>query len=125
MKNTYRNHLHEKLCKLFLYTVFATPLGIRKEIVKHLEIPEDNLQLGNPVETEEATQIPASIVFEDNKEEFVLIFSKRIDPPKEVDVPKIVKEKRKWWQVGEGDSKLIVEKQKTKERPYWVLTSIK
>ena len=123
--NGYRNLLHQKICTLFLNTVFISPTFIRGELVKHLELPNECVQLGKATETDEAVTIPLAIVFDDNKEEFMLVFSKRVEKPKEVEVPKIVTQKRKWWQVGEHDTKVVVEKHTTKERPYFLLTSIK
>jgi hypothetical protein len=124
MKASYKNHIHHQLCTLFLNTVFSNPLFIKKEISKHLELSEENVQLGKPEEKDEIVQVPLSIEFEDVKEEFLLVFKKRVEPSREIEVPKVVNEKRKWWQ-SEGSSKVIVEKHKTKERPYLLLTEIK
>ena len=112
--NGYRNLLHQKICTLFLNTVFMSPTFIRGELAKHLELPSDCVQLGKPTETDEAITIPLAITFDENKEEFMLVFSKRVEKPKEIEVPKIVAQKRKWWQVGEHDTKVIVEKHETK-----------
>ena len=121
----YRNLLHQKICTLFLNTVFISPTFIRGEVVKHLELPNDCVQLGQPNETDEAITMPLAITLDENKEEFMLVFSKRVEKPKEIETPKLVKQKHKWWQVGEHDTKVIVEKRMTKERPYFLLTSIK
>ena len=124
-EKTYRNHLHKKLCKLFLFTKFIQPNFIRGEIVKHLELSDENVEVGKVQTEENSLSMPIKVTFEDNKQEFLFTFSKRVEEPKEIDVPKIVNRERKWYEFGDPKKEVIVEKKMTKQQDYWLLTSIK
>lgn len=124
-ETSFHKHLHKRLCMLFLHTVFSTPNFLRGEIVKHLEVPFNCVELGKAVEKENEISIPLSITFEDNKQEFLLVFVKRIYAAKEIEVPKVVKNDKKWWQFNEPDTKVIVEKKTiNKNQIHWLLNAI-
>lgn len=125
MNSTFRKHLQGRISTLFLNTMFITPNFIKNELVKHLELPKENITLSKPTIDGDTQTMALSITFEDSKEEFGLVFSKRIEPSTEATVPKMVKKKRKWYQLGDEETELVFEKKMTKEQPYWLLTEIK
>jgi hypothetical protein len=63
-----------------------------------------------------------NLVIYDTK--IVLRFDKRLKKPKEVEVPKVVKQPKKWWQI-EAKETVITEKKLIEDpNPYWVLNEM-
>ncbi len=126
--HTFADNLHSKLSKLFLHTIFVNPSFLRGEISNHLEIPIEDISLGEETIVEDENKEVVSSVFSlavfDSK--FKLRFDKKVEQPKEIEVPKIVKKPRKWYQIGEPESMVIVEKKLSSKNPltHWVLNSI-
>ena len=117
----------EKLRKLFLYCTFINPDFIKGQISKHLEIPIEKVKLtceSSPTDDEgkETYRQYRLCIY---GTEFVLLFDRKVDEPKEIDVPKIVKAPKKWWKKS-ADTTIIVEKKQTSKTPieYWVLNMI-
>lgn len=123
--NPYREYIRQRLCTLFLYTVFVNPLFMRREIAKHLELPIDSINLTLNEQTEEHSVYLLRIEFADNLQEFSLTFNRKDEQPKEIEVPSITKRKRKWWQFS-GDEELTVEKKivSTESTTYWILHNV-
>jgi len=121
----YRKFLATKLSDFFLYTVFTKPELIRGKVAKHLELPDTSVSLGKSIVSENEITIPLILTPTDCKQEFALTFKRRIDEPKEIEIPKVVKKEKKWWQFGEPESEVIVEKKTVKQTTYWILNSIK
>ena len=119
----FRDGLH----RLFLYCVFTSPENIYKDIVKHLLIDEENIKLRyehNKVDEEgvEICKYYTLFIFDC---EYVLTFNRRVDEPKELEVPKVVNLPKKWWQK-EPSKTIIKEKIMSSEKPTvrWILSSI-
>ena len=55
--------------------------------------------------------------------EFVVRFNHVVKDSVEIEVPKVVRNEKKWWQFNEPDTKVIVEKQRTEPKEYWLLAS--
>ena len=110
-----------KLKKLFLHCSFIKPEFIRGEVSKYLEIPIDKVELKCEKEEENSRLYNLSLY----DVSFTLGFNKKVEQPKEIDVPKIVKKPKKWWQLSDK-TEIIIEKKlpKTKPLEYWVLSHI-
>jgi hypothetical protein len=119
----FRGNLH----RLFLYCVFTSPEHICADIVNHLAINEENIKLiyeRNKVDEEgvEVCKYYTLLLFDC---EYVLRFDRRVDKPKEIEVPKVVNLPKKWWQK-EPNKTIIKEKVMSSEKPTvrWLLSSI-
>lgn len=126
--HTFADNLHTKLSKLFLHTIFVNPNFLKGGISNHLEIPIEDISLvEEKIVEDENKEVVSSIyslsIFESK---FKLRFDKRVEQPKEIEVPKIVKKPKKWYQIGEPESMVIVEKKPSSKKPLtnWVLNSI-
>ena len=119
--------LRATLCKLFLHCAFTNPELIKGWIVKHLEIPEENVRVRyerNRTD-DNGNEIARYFVLFVLDTEFVLKFDKKIEAPKEIEVPKVVNKPKKWWQ-REPDTMVVVEKVMPTDEPkfHWVLNAI-
>lgn len=111
----------------FLHCIFNQPEYLKGEITRHLDIPEENLQMikekeeaddnGNPVYTIYSLSV--------NGKKYTTRFDRKIRNVEKVKVPKLVKKEKKWWQNKENEElEVIVEEKETKEMQYWVLSNI-
>ena len=118
--------VRDRIKTYFLYTTFVNPRFLKGELSKHLEVAEDTITLN---ETQQVTNDQGDVtclifgltIFGCN---YALQFKRRITPSREVQVPRIVKNEHKWYQVDQPDTKLVVETKKTAEMEYWVLSAI-
>lgn len=123
-KESFAESLKKKLCTLFLYTAFTEPKFLAGEIAKHLDVDVSEVSLTKVNDVEEENYSLYSLkVF---GVEFVIRFNHKVEELKDRQVPKLVKAEKKWWQMGEPDTKVVIEavKPKQKERDYWVVHSI-
>lgn len=121
--DSFRGNLH----RLFLHCVFTNPECISKDIAKHLAIEEENIKLRyerNKVD-EEGVEICKYYTLFIIECEYVLRFDRRVDEPKEIEVPKVVNLPKKWWQ-NEPSKTIIKEKIMSSEKPTvrWLLSAI-
>lgn len=124
---SYKGYLKSQLSLLFLHTTFSDVNFLKGEIAKHLIINESNIFL-----REERTVVNDignvdyklyTLKIFDN--EFVIRFNRRVAERKEIDVPRVVKNtEKKWWQFGESDTKVVVEKKITEAKEYWLFSAI-
>lgn len=123
-----RETLKKKLASLFLYTTFIDILFLKKEIAKHFEIPESCLSLNHKetIKKEDGTIDHVIFILKIYDFDFLVRFESRIQQPKEIEVPKVVKVEKKWWQIGAPDTKVIIEKKISSDKPteYWLVASI-
>ena len=126
--HTFADNLHSKLSKLFLHTIFVNPNFLKGGISNHLEIPIEDISLVEETIIEDENKEVVSSVYSLSifESKFKLRFDKRIEQPKEIEIPKIVKKPKKWYQIGEPESMVIVEKKLSSKKPLmnWVLNSI-
>ena len=125
--NSFAENLRIKLCKLFLHCVFSNPEFISGEIEKHLEIPEGGVKLRyerNHTD-EQGNEVSRYYTLFVYGVELILRYDKRIEEPREIEVPKVVNKPKKWWQ-REPDTMVVIEKKKSSETPkfHWVLNAI-
>ena len=106
---------------LFLHTMFGNIDFLKGEVAKYFEIPESSISL---IQEKDSTEENKTCILSIYDEKFYLNFVKRIDEPKEIDVPKVIKKPKKWYQT-EAETAVVVEKKKTKPYTYWVLNEIK
>lgn len=127
IKNSFADNLKEKLCKLFLHCMFNSPDFVGREIEKHLEMQTNSviLRYERNRTNENGDEISKYYTLFVYDVEFVLRFDKRLEEPAEINVPKVVKKPKKWWQIEAKDT-VVIEKKKVSETPtiYWVLNSI-
>lgn len=118
--------LRDKIKTYFLFTTFVNPKFLKGELSKHLEVAEDTIVLNESDRVLNDQGDVACLIF--NLTIFgcnyVLRFNRKITPSREVQVPRIVKNEHKWYQVDQPDTKLVVETKKTAEMEYWVLSAI-
>ena len=117
-----KKSLGNLLSNLFLFTAFNNPEFIKGAVSKHLNTSIEDIRVSLTEATEERRKYTLAVY--DN--EFVLSFDKRVEKPKEIKVPKIVKKPKKWYQISEPGSMVVVETKLSSEKPfdYWVLTAI-
>jgi len=113
------NGIREKLSMFFLNTMFGNVDFIKGEVAKHFDIPETCVALKHEKTTEE-TDVCLLSIYDDK---FALTFVKRVEEPKEIKVPKVIKKPKKWYQT-ESESTVVVETKETKPYVYWVLKKI-
>ena len=113
------NGIREKLSMFFLNTMFGNVDFIKGEVAKHFDIPETCVALNHEKTTEE-TDVCLLSIYDDK---FALTFVKRVEEPKEIKVPKVIKKPKKWYQT-ESESTVVVETKETKPYVYWVLKKI-
>lgn len=125
--NSFAGNLRAKLCKLFLHCVFSNPEFIKNEISKHLEVPIGDvvLRYERNRTDEQGNEIARYFTLFLYDVEFVLRYDKRVEEPKEIEVPKVVNKPKKWWQLEPG-TMVVIEKKKSSETPtfHWVLNAI-
>lgn len=123
-----RESIKKKLLTLFLYTSFFDIQFLKGEVAKHFEIPESSISLNHKetVKKEDGTIDYVLFILKVYEFDFVVRFHARLQQPKEIEVPKVVKVEKKWWQINVPDTKVVIEKQMSSEKPteYWVLTDI-
>lgn len=117
----------KKIQELFLYCVFNNPEYLKGEIAKHLEIPEEDIQITKEKERIDENENPIyalyTLVVEGKK--YTTRFDKKVRNVEKVKVPKLVKKEKKWWQSKDDDElEVVVEEKETKEMQYWVLSRI-
>ena len=123
----FADSIKQKLCMLFLHCVFSKPEFISGEIEKHLEIPEGGVKLRyerNHTD-EQGNEVSRYYTLFVYGVELILRYDKRIEEPREIEVPKVVNKPKKWWQ-REPDTMVVIEKKKSSETPkfHWVLNAI-
>ena len=117
----------KELQTLFLHCIFNQPEYLKGEITRHLDIPEENLQMIKEKEEVDDNGNPAYTIYSlsVNGKKYTTRFDRKIRNVEKVKVPKLVKKEKKWWQ-GKEDEELevVVEEKETKEMQYWVLSNI-
>ena len=118
--------LKNKLEAYFLHTTFINVAFLKGEIAKHFNLVENNIMLKEEKNvTDDNGKLSYSLytlrVFE---AEFIVRFNHIVKDSVEIEVPKVVRGEKKWWQVNEPDAKVIVEKKRTEPKEYWLLASI-
>lgn len=128
IKSSMRENLREKLCNLFLHTFISQPNLIRGQILKHLDMPEENVLLREErnVTDDEGNILYALFTLSIFEYEFILRFDRRVELPKEIEVPKVIKAEKKWWEFTKPDHEVVIEKKPSSERPlvHWLLSRI-
>jgi len=117
--------LKNNLEAYFLHTTFINVSFLKGEIAKHFGLVENNIMLkeeknvtddnGNLLYTLYALRVFGV--------EFIVRFNHIVKDSVEIEVPKVVRNEKKWWQFDEPDAKVIVEKQRTEPKEYWLLAS--
>ena len=107
---------------MFLHTTFTEPKFLVGNIAKQFDIDVSDVSLTQERNVEEGNYSLYSLKIFDT--EFEIRFNYKVEELKNRQIPKLVKTEKKWWQLGEPDTKVIMETVKTKERSYWVLSSI-
>lgn len=118
---SFKDNMRDKLCKLFLHSFFTQPNFLKGQVIKHLEIPDENVVLEKKSEDENFVVFNLSL-FDYN---YLVTFKKRIEEPKEIEVPKIVLKPKKWYQ-RTPEQMVVVEKQPSSDKPlnHWLLVKI-
>ena len=126
-EKTFADSLRARLCKLFLHCVFTNPEFIVGSIKKHLEATSDDVALRYERSTtdEQGNELAKYYTIFLYGNEFILRYDKRVEEPKEIDVPKVVNKPKKWWK-REYETMAIVERKKSSKTPilHWVLNCI-
>ena len=116
-----------KLNSCFHYCTFINPEYLKGEIAKHLEIPEENIRLTKVrEETDDNGNVRFAIYsLEVDKESFTIRFDKKTREVETIQVPKVVKKPKKWYQT-EDELAVVVEEKKSAAKPmdYWLLSNI-
>jgi hypothetical protein len=122
-----RESLHEKLCKLFLYSFLTQPNLLKGLVAKHIEVPEDNVILREEktVKDDNDNILYMSFTLLIFEYEFVVRFDRRVEAPREIEVPKVVNKPKKWYQ-RTPDTMVIVEKKPSSDKPliHWLIAAI-
>ena len=122
-----RESLHEKLCKLFLYSFLTQPNLLKGLVAKHIEVPEENVILREEktVKDDNDNILYMSFTLLIFEYEFVVRFDRRVEVPREIEVPKVVNKPKKWYQIT-PDTMVIVEKKPSSDKPliHWLIAAI-
>lgn len=122
-----RESLHEKLCKLFLYTFVTQPNLLKGLVAKHIEVPEENVILREEktVKDDNDNILYMSFTLLIFEYEFVVRFDRRVEVPREIEVPKVVNKPKKWYQ-RTPDTMVITEKKPSSDKPliHWLIAAI-
>ena len=122
-----RESLHEKLCKLFLYSFLTQPNLLKGLVAKHIEVPEENVILREEktVKDDNDNILYMSFTLLIFEYEFVVRFDRRVEAPREIEVPKVVNKPKKWYQ-RTPDTMVIVEKKPSSDKPliHWLIAAI-
>ena len=126
-KKTLVDGVRNKIRNLFLWSAVNKPDYIVGKISEHLEIPIDSIKLREERSVkgddgEVAYSIYTLLVYDS---EFILRFTRKVEQPKEIEVPKVVNKPKKWYQ-RTPETEVVIEKQPSREKPrmYWVLSSV-
>jgi len=125
--NDFIGPLLSKLSDYFLYTTYTNILFLKGEIGKHFDINECNITLKEKSNVKDDNDVIVYSIYclKIFDYEFELRFNHKVTEGKEIEVPRVVKnDEKKWWQINEPDTKVVVEKKKTDPSDYWVLASI-
>ena len=122
-----RDSLHEKLCKLFLYAFVTQPNLLKGLVAKHIEVPEENVILREEktVKDDNDNILYMSFTLLIFEYEFVVRFDRRVEAPREIEVPKVVNKPKKWYQIT-PDTMVVVEKKPSSDKPliHWLIAAI-
>ena len=122
-----RESLHEKLCKLFLHTFVTQPNLLKGLVAKHIEVPEKNVILmeEKTVKDNNDNILYMSFTLLIFEYEFVVRFDRRVEAPREIEVPKVVNKPKKWYQ-RTPDTMVITEKKPSSDKPliHWLIAAI-
>ena len=125
-KKTLVDGVRNKIRNLFLWSAVNKPDYIVGKISEHLEIPIDSIKLREERSVkgddgEIAYSMYTLLVYDS---EFILRFTRKVELPKEIEVPKVVNKSKKWYQ--RPETEVVIEKQPSREKPrmYWVLSSV-
>ena len=122
-----KNDLRIKLRKLFLHCVFITPEQLNAEFIEHLDIPKENFSLypERSITDDDGSVLSKLYSLRVYNIKFSLKYDARLIEPKEIEVPKIIKKPRKWWQLT-PKTEVVVEKKKSYFKPttHWILNAI-
>jgi hypothetical protein len=118
----------KELQTLFLHCIFNQPEYLKREISKHLEIPEDEIKITKEKENvdDNGNTIYSIYTVSIGGRNYTTRFDKKVRNAEKVKVPKLVKKKKekKWWQIDNDELEVVVEENETKEMQYWVLSNI-
>jgi hypothetical protein len=127
-KKTLADGIHNKIRNLFLWSAVNKPDYIVGKISEYLEIPIDSIKLREErsVKGDDGEIAYSMYTLLVCDSEFILRFTRKVEEPKEIEVPKVVNKPKKWYQFGEPETEVIIEKQPSKEKPrvYWLLSSV-
>ena len=128
VKNLFAESICERLSTLFLHCVFTNPEFIKDEVSKHLHTSIDKVkfELLDTIINENGEELSKHYRLCVFGTDITLIFDKKVEEPKEIEVPKVVNKPKKWWEVVGPDTMVVVEKKKTSDKPTirWVLKVI-
>ena len=121
MDKPFNNSSRIMLQRLFLHCVFSNPIFLKGEIAKNMDLPMEDVELKHE-KTDESYSIYTLLLC---GSAFTLRFDKKIEEPREIDVPKVVYAPKKWYQ-SHPQRTVVVEKRKTSEKPItrWILNLI-
>ncbi len=127
MDKTFKEYLRTNLCNMFLNGLFTKPEFIKVEIIKHLEFPEEqiNMTLESDAKDENGEVVKQHYKLSIFDYDFIITYDKKVELPREIEVPKVVNKPKKWWQTT-SDKMVVVEKKQSCDKPIirWVLKSI-
>jgi len=125
-KTNLAEQLKGKLSTLFLHTTFNSIGCLKEEIAKHMEISESEIKLTELEVKKDKDGNVTNVFFNLNflDTDFTIRFDHRVKEAKVLNVPRVVKNDKKWWQINTPDTKVIVEQRQEKPKEYWVLSSI-
>lgn len=125
-KTNLAEQLKGKLSTLFLHTTFNSIGFLKGEVAKHMEINESEIKL-TELEVKKDSDGNVTNVFYNLSlldTNFTIRFDHKVKEAKALNVPRVVKNDKKWWQINAPDTKVIVEQRQEKPKEYWVLSSI-
>jgi len=109
------------LQRLFLHCVFSNPMFLKGEIAKNMDLPIEDVDLKHEKTEEKYSLYTLTLC----GSAFSLRFDKKIEEPREIEVPKVVYAPKKWYQ-SQPRRTVVIEKRKTSEKPItrWILNEI-
>jgi hypothetical protein len=126
-KKTLADGIRNKIRNLFLWSAVNKPDYIVGKISEYLEIPIDSIKLREERSVkgddgEIAYSMYTLLVYDS---EFILRFTRKVEEPKEIEVPKVVNKPKKWYQ-RTPDTMVITEKKPSSDKPliHWLIAAI-
>jgi hypothetical protein len=125
-KTSLAEQLKGKLSTLFLHTTFNSIGFLKEEVAKHMEISDSEIKL-TELEVKKDSEGNVTNAFYNLNllgTDFTIRFDHKVKEAKVLNVPRVVKNDKKWWQINVPDTKVIVEQKREEPKEYWVLSSI-